>query len=44
MRTMALVARQGRIDYVKLAAVSGALLGSWALFYGAIRAFAAVIG
>lgn len=44
MRTLALDLRRGRIDYAKLAFVSIALLGSWALVYGAGRALFAVIG
>jgi hypothetical protein len=44
MRALALVARRGRVDYLKLAAVSGALAGSWAIVYGACRALIAVIG
>jgi hypothetical protein len=46
MRTLAsaFVARPGRIDYLKLAAVSGTLLGSWAAVYGAGRMLFAVFG
>ena len=44
MRTLVLVARQGRVDYLKLAGFSGALIGSWAVVYGALRALVAVIG
>ena len=46
MRTLAFafVARPGRFDYVKLAAVSGALVGSWAAVYGAGRVLFAVFG
>lgn len=44
MRSLALAARHRRIDYLKLAAVSGALFGSWAIVYGACRVLSAVIG
>lgn len=44
MRTLALVARHGRVDYFKLAALSAALVGSWAIVYGAGRALFAFIG
>ena len=44
MRTLAFGARRPRIDIVKLAAVSGALAGSWAVVYGAYRALFALIG
>jgi hypothetical protein len=44
MLAFAFVARPGRIDPLKLAAVSGAVLGSWAAVYGAGRVLFAVFG
>jgi hypothetical protein len=39
MRSQLVIARrEPRIDYAKLAAVFGALAGSWALTYGLVRA------
>jgi hypothetical protein len=45
MRALAVIgARPGRIDYLKIAAVSGALIGSWGIVYGIGRTLFALIG
>ena len=44
MRTLAVAGRRGRIDVMKLAAVSVALAGSWAIVYGACHALLAIAG
>ena len=44
MRTLALGVRRWRIDYEKIAAVLGLLIGSWAVAYGVGRALYAAIG
>jgi hypothetical protein len=44
MRALALNARRGRIDYEKIAAVLGLLIGSWAVAYGIGRVVFALVG